>query len=140
MAAAAAFLALGCTATVVGLDLHSQRVHAHLVAVARRTVDPADLRLLSRGACPDATHLVRCGQTPQDADAVTRHYQDALSAAYGQPARSRCETAPFGAGARTCTVRVTSGDHALMILIYSVVDRTDGRLELVGSRVRLDAE
>jgi hypothetical protein len=138
--AAAAFLVLGSAATVLGLDLASQRVHAHLVAVAESTVDPVGLKRLSRGACPDATYLVRCGQTTQDADTVAQHYQVALSTAFGQAARSSCETRRFGAGARTCTVRVDSGDHTLMILIDSMVDVRDGRAELVGSRVRLDAE
>ncbi len=138
--AVAAFLVLAAAAVVAGLDLKSQRDRAHLVAVAENTVDPDGLVRLSRGACPDATYLVRCGRSSLDADTLARHYQAALSVASGRVAASSCETLSIGSGARRCVVRVNSGDHGVVIRVDSVVDRSGGRPELIGSRVRLDVE
>ena len=139
LATALGVLGLGWATTTHALELSSQRLQAHLMAVATATADPGGTTLMARGQCPDQTTLVRCLYSPQDADTLAQHYLAALSRAYGRPATGTCEPLPVG-GTRTCTVRVDAGEHAVLISVDPVVDWSSGRRELNGSRVRLDAD
>jgi hypothetical protein len=123
-------------------ELDSRRVAAvaRMQDVARRNADPAGLVPMSRGECPSQESLVRCMTSPRDADSLARYYRVALAAAAGRDVTMTCETLPFGARPRDCTVRIDRGDHVVMVSITEQFRRVGGRAEPDGSRIRLDAD